>query len=113
MKTALNARITEILDKEYAPLKHWKAFIFWWLSAHGYDHDLQPSTVKFTDGPNDGGIDAIAWPLESQTLNHVLVLQSKFFRRPPTHQEISRFQEAISAIHGPPKDFYEWLVLLC
>ena len=109
MKKKLTARITQILDKEYPAKKHWSAFIYWWLSAHGYDHDLQPSSVKFTDGPNDGGIDAIAWPLESQTLNQVLVLQSKFFRRPPTENEISRFQEAIAAMHGPLTDFRSWL----
>ena len=109
MKKALKTRVTKILDKEYSKHPHWKGFIFWWLSAHGYDHELQPNTVKFTDGKKDGGIDAIAWPLPNQTLDHVLVIQSKFYGQSPTIKDIERFEEAIVAIHGSPKQFNEWL----
>ena len=109
MKKALNGRITQILDKEYPDHKHWKAFIFWWLSAHGHDHELQPETVHFTDGPKDGGIDAIAWPLPNQTLDHVQVLQSKFYRQSPSDKDIERFSQAVRAIKGPLDQFRAWL----
>jgi len=105
MKKALKTRVTKILDKEYSKHPHWKGFVFWWLSAHGFDHELQPNTVKFPDGKKDGGIDAVAWPLPNQTLDHVLVIQSKFYGKSPTIKDIQRFEEAIGAIQGSPTQF--------
>src|ERR1039458_3420683 len=96
----LKDKINDILHKEYPREKRWKAFIYWWLSAHGYDYAPYSDLVKFTDGPHDGGIDAIAWPLEKQGPRDVLVIQSKYFGQPPTKKDIQRFQEAITALRG-------------
>lgn len=105
----LKDRIKRILIKEYAGEKGWKAFIFWWLAANGYEYEVRPSLVEFTDGWKDGGIDIIAWPLENQSRNNVLVVQSKFFGQPPTLSDVQRFQDAIVALNGPLDYFQTWL----
>ena len=63
----LQKKIKRILHKEYPQEKAWKGFIYWWLAANGYDYDIQPSLVEFTDGSKDGRIDVIAWPLGTQS----------------------------------------------
>jgi hypothetical protein len=105
----LKDRIRQILRKEYPREKGWKAFIYWWLAANGYEHDDRSSRVEFTDGPHDGGIDVITWPLESQSRNDLLVVQSKFFGQAPTEKDVERFQEAISALNGRLDQFRTWL----
>ncbi|MDD5544691.1 MAG: AIPR family protein [Acidobacteriia bacterium] len=105
----LKDKIKQILHKEYPEEKAWKAFIYWWLAANGYEYDAGRSLVEFTDGSKDGGIDVIAWPLESQSRKEVLVVQSKYFRQPPTEKELQRFQGAIAALNGSLNDFQTWL----
>lgn len=105
----LKDKIRQILRKEYPSDKGWKAFIYWWLAANGYEYDARRSLVEFTDGWRDGGIDVIAWPIETQSRKEVLVVQSKYFRQPPTSKEIERFQEAIAALNGSLADFQTWL----
>lgn len=105
----LKDKIRQILRKEYLGDKGWKAFIYWWLAANGYEYDARRSLVEFTDGWRDGGIDVIAWPIETQSRKEVLVVQSKYFRQPPTSKEIERFQEAIAALNGSLADFQTWL----
>ena len=89
--------------------KAWKSFVYWWLSANGYDYGQNLSRVVFTDGPSDGGIDVVAWPLENQARNDLLVVQSKYFREPPTAKDILRFRQAIDALNGPLDAFHGWL----
>jgi hypothetical protein len=105
----LKEKITRILRKEYSGKRPWEAFVYWWLSANGYDYEVQPSLVKFVDGPRDGGIDVIAWPLENQTRNDVLVVQSKFFGQSPTSRDIQKFRDAVAAINGSLDEFQTWL----
>jgi hypothetical protein len=105
----LKDKIKQILRKDYREEKAWKAFIYWWLAANGYEYDARRSLVEFTDGSKDGGIDVIAWPLEIQSRKEVLVVQSKYFRQPPTEKELQRFQGAIAALNGSLDDFQTWL----
>jgi len=105
----LKDKIRQILRKEYPSDKGWKAFIYWWLAANGYEYDARRSLVEFTDGWRDGGIDVIAWPISTQSRKEVLVVQSKYFRQPPTSKEIERFHEAIAALNGSLTDFQTWL----
>lgn len=105
----LKSKIRRILRKEYPKEKAWKAFIYWWLDANGYEYDVRPSLVEFTDGARDGGIDVIAWPIESQSRKEILVIQSKYFQQPPTAKEIKRFQQAIAALNGSLNEFQTWL----
>ncbi len=105
----LSGKIKRILRKEYPKEKAWKAFIYWWLDANGYEYDVRRSLVEFTDGAKDGGIDVIAWPIESQSRKEVLVIQSKYFQQPPTAKEVKRFQQAIAALNGSLSEFQTWL----
>ena len=88
----LKDKIKQILRKEYPEEKAWKAFIYWWLAANGYEYDARRALVEFTDGSKDGGIDVIAWPIECQSRKEVLVVQSKYFRQPPTEKELERYR---------------------
>ena len=105
----IKERIRQILRKEYPNEKGWKAFVYWWLSANGYEYDGRRSQINFVDGSGDGGIDVVAWPLENQTRTDVLVVQSKYFGASPTTKDIRRFQDAVTAINGPLSDFQGWL----
>jgi len=105
----LKDKIKQILRKEYPEEKAWKAFIYWWLAANGYEYDARRALVEFTDGSKDGGIDVIAWPIECQSRKEVLVVQSKYFRQPPTEKELERYQGAITALNGSLNDFQTWL----
>lgn len=106
----LKETIRETLKKEYAGEPAWRAFIYWWLAANGYDYEIRrDERVKFVDGWCDGGIDVIAWPLENQSRNEVLIIQSKFFGQPPSEKDLQRFHDAIQAFHGPFDDFQTWL----
>lgn len=105
----LKERIRGILRKEFPGDKHWRSFIYWWLAANGYDHESRRGLVDFVDGAGDGGIDAIAWPLDNQARNEVLVLQSKFFGQPPSDRDLSRFEQAITAFQGSHECFQKWL----
>jgi hypothetical protein len=105
----LKDRIKRTLKKEYVGEPAWKAFIYWWLAANGYDYEIRRERVNFVDGWRDGGIDAIAWPLENQSRNEVLIVQSKYFGQPPTKKDLERFQGAIQALNGPLDDFQNWL----
>lgn len=105
----LTGKLKRILRKEYPKEKAWKAFIYWWLDANGYDYEVRRSLVRFTDGAKDGGIDVIAWPIESQSRKEVLVIQSKYFQRPPTAKEVKRFQHAVAALNGSLSEFQTWL----
>jgi hypothetical protein len=105
----LKKKINLILKNEYAGEKRWKAFIYWWLSANGYEYEIRQTNVNFTDGQHDGGIDAIAWPLENQSRSETLVVQSKYFDRSPSTKDSERFEEAVSALQGPLNEFQTWL----
>jgi hypothetical protein len=105
----LKDKIKQILRKEYPNEKAWKAFIYWWLAANGYEYDTMKSYVEFTDGAKDGGIDVVAWPLEIQSKKEVLVVQSKYFQQPPTEMELLRFQWAIASLNGSLDQFQSWL----
>jgi hypothetical protein len=105
----LKDRIKQTLKKEYAGEPAWKAFIYWWLAANGYDYEIRRERVNFVDGWRDGGIDAIAWPLENQSRNEVLIVQSKYFGQPPTEKDLDRFHAAIQALNGPLDEFQTWL----
>ena len=105
----LTGKVKRILRREYPKEKAWKAFIYWWLDANGYEYDVRRALVEFTDGAKDGGIDVIAWPIESQSRKEVLVIQSKYFQQPPTAKEVKRFQEAIAALKGSLSEFQTWL----
>ncbi len=105
----LKSRIGPILKKDYPNEKAWKAFIYWWLAANGYDYEINKDRVIFTDGAKDGGIDAIAWPLESLSGREVLVVQSKYFGQAPTCEELERFEHAKNAIAGTIDNFNDWL----
>jgi hypothetical protein len=52
----LKEKISLILRKEYAGEKRWKSFIYWWLSANGYDYDIRRANVNFTDGTRAQGM---------------------------------------------------------
>lgn len=105
----LKKKIGLILKKEYVGEPRWKAFIYWWLSANGYDYDLRRASVNFTDGQHDGGIDAIAWPLESQSRSETLVIQSKYYDQSPSRKDSERFEEAVAALQGSYDEFQTWL----
>jgi hypothetical protein len=105
----LKHRVRDILRKEYPSEKHWKAFVYWWLAANGYESERAADHVNFVDGWRDGGIDAIAWPLEKHGRDELLVIQSKYFGQEPTEGDLKRFREAVQAINGPLADFHEWL----
>jgi hypothetical protein len=105
----LKDKLKQILRKEYPNEKAWKAFIFWWLAANGYEYDAMQAFVEFTDGAKDGGIDVIVWPLEIQSKKEVLVVQSKYFQQPPTEMELLRFQRAIDSLNGSLDQFQSWL----
>jgi hypothetical protein len=105
----LKDTIKQILRKEYPGEKAWKAFVYWWLAANGYDYEIRRERVNFVDGWRDGGIDAIAWPLENQSRNEVLVVQSKYFGQQPTEKDLARIQEAIAALNGSLEEFQAWL----
>lgn len=105
----LKQTITGILDKEYPGQKHWKAFVYWWLTANGYDYGPRPASVEFVDGWRDGGIDVIAWPLENQARKTVLVVQSKFYGQSPTENDIEKFRDAVNALNGSLDEFNTWL----
>jgi hypothetical protein len=105
----LKGRIHKILRSDYPGEPAWKAFIYWWLAANGYDYEIRRDRVSFVDGTRDGGIDVVAWPIESQSRNEVLVLQSKYFGQPPTESDLRRFDEAITALQGPLDSFQTWL----
>jgi hypothetical protein len=105
----LKDRFKRTLKKEYVGEPAWKAFIYWWLAANGYDCEIRRERVNFVDGWRDGGIDAIAWPLENQNRNEVLIVQSKYFGQPPTKKDLERFQGAIQALNGPLDDFQNGL----
>jgi hypothetical protein len=105
----LKNRIQKILRSEYPDEKSWKGFIYWWLEANGYDYDIRRDRVNFVDGSGDGGIDVIAWPIETQSRNEVLVLQSKYFWQAPSAQDLRSFETAVSALQGPIDEFHAWL----
>jgi len=105
----LKDRIRATLRKEFPEEKAWKGFIYWWLAANGYEYSDHQALVSFVDGASDGGIDAVAWPLEAQSRKEVLVVQSKFFGQAPTSKDLERFQEAIDAFEGPMEEFQGWL----
>src|SRR6266704_2902254 len=105
----LKDRVRQILRKEYTGEKAWKAFVYWWLAANGYDYEIRRERVNFVDGWRDGGIDAIAWPLENQSRNDVLLIQSKYFGQSPSEKDLQRFQDAIAALSGPLDEFQSWL----
>lgn len=102
--------IKQILRKHYSGIKPWKAFIYWWLAANGYDYDVRREhRVRFVDGRQDGGLDAIAWPLENQSHNRIFVVQSKYYDQQPTAKDLARFREAIEALNGSLNEFQDWL----
>jgi hypothetical protein len=105
----LKSRIQKILRSEYPAERNWKGFIYWWLEANGYDYDVRRDRVDFVDGSGDGGIDVIAWPIESQSRNEVLVLQSKYFWQAPSSHDLQSFEAAVSALQGPLDEFQAWL----
>jgi hypothetical protein len=105
----LKDRIKEILRKEYAGERPWRAFIYWWLAANGYAYEIHSESINFVDGPSDGGIDVIAWPLENQGRNDVLIIQSKYFGQSPSEKDLERFHGAIAALKGPLDAFHTWL----
>jgi hypothetical protein len=105
----LKVKIKQTLKKEYVGEPAWKAFIYWWLAANGYDYEIRRERVNFVDGWRDGGIDAVAWPLENQSRNEVLIVQSKYFGQPPSEKDLERFQGAIQALNGPLDEFQNWL----
>jgi hypothetical protein len=105
----LKERIQAILRSEYPNDRGWKGFIYWWLSANGYDYEVRRDRVSFVDGSGDGGIDVIAWPIESQSRNEVLVLQSKYFWQSPSSEDLRGFEVAVAALQGSLKEFHAWL----
>ena len=105
----LKDKIKKILHKEYADEPGWRAFIYWWLSATGYEYDDRRGLVEFTDGQRDGGIDVIAWPVQSHSRKDVLVVQSKYYRQPLTERDLDRFADAVAALRGPQAGFQAWL----
>lgn len=78
----LKESIRKIVREEYPTERHWSAFTRWWLSAEGYDYRANSNQVKFVDGANDGGLDAIALPLEDAAKDTIFVVQSNFMRIP-------------------------------
>lgn len=102
-------KIKKLLHNGFSGQPAWKGFIFWWLAANGYEYEIRSENVSFVDGSSDGGIDAIAWPLEKQGQDDILVLQSKFFGQPPTDNDLRRFVEAVEALNGPYDNFLTWL----
>jgi hypothetical protein len=106
----LQEKIKRILLTDYVGEKRWKAFIYWWLAANGYEYEIRRDDhVRFVDGWRDGGIDAIAWPLENQSRKEILVVQSKYFGQAPTQKDLQRFQTAIDALNGSRDEFHMWL----
>lgn len=97
------------LRKEFSDFPHWKGFIYWWLSALGYDHTSQPNQVKFVDGAHDGGIDVVALPLEDRAIDSIFVVQSKFFGSSPSGKDLRQFFVAVDAIQGTHAEFLDWL----
>ncbi len=84
-----------------------QAFVDWYVEAEFGD-------VKwhFTDGPNDGGIDALVW-LDDEKLP-VVIIQSKFSRkigaRTLAQNAYERFSEVVDLFCGRDEDAFElWL----
>lgn len=105
----LKESIRKIVKEEYPGESHWAAFTRWWLSAEGYDYRANPNQVKFVDGANDGGIDAIALPLEDAAKDTIFIVQSKFYSRSPSAHDLARFIGAVHAIRGGRANFLVWL----
>ena len=105
----LKESIRKIVREEYPTERHWSAFTRWWLSAEGYDYRANSNQVKFVDGANDGGLDAIALPLEDAAKDTIFVVQSKFYAHSPKASDLERFIGAVRAIRGGRPEFLEWL----
>lgn len=105
----IKGRFDVLLRKDYPDAPRWKAFIYWWFAANGYSYDVHRDRVLFVDGANDGGIDAVAWPLEHQGHDEIVVLQSKYFGQPLAQKDLDRFEEAVAALTGPLSRFQGWL----
>lgn len=106
---SLKEQIRSLVKEEYAGEPHWAGFTRWWLAAEGYDYRANPNQVKFVDGAHDGGIDAVALPLEDVAKDTIFVVQSKFYANSPTAHDVARFVGAVRAIRGSRKEFLEWL----
>jgi len=105
----LKEQIRGLVKEDYSGEPHWAGFTRWWLAARGYDYRANPRQVKFVDGAHDGGIDAIALPLEDVAKDTIFVVQSKFYSKSPTAQDVARFVGAVRAIRGSRNEFMEWL----
>lgn len=105
----LKERIRKVVKEEYPGEANWAGFTRWWLAAEGYDYRANPQLVKFVDGASDGGIDAVALPLEDIAKDTIFVVQSKFYSKSPTKEDVKRFVDAVRAIRGTKTDYLEWL----
>jgi hypothetical protein len=106
---SLKERIRKVVKEEYPREANWAGFTRWWLAAEGYDYRANPQLVKFVDGARDGGIDAVALPLEDIAKDTIFVVQSKFYSKSPTREDVKRFVDAVRAIRGNRTEYLEWL----
>src|SRR6266702_570549 len=87
--------LRERAEKNFKGHLH-KSFIDWYVEA-----EFGQAKWDFTDGPNDGGIDAIVW--RPGEIPPVLLLQSKFAERAGCHllarHAYRDFREVVDAFH--------------
>ena len=105
---SLYDEVVPILNQEYPGVKEWKSFAMWWLLAHGLDYRGQEKDY-LVDGSGDGGFDVLSWPLPGFNEDAIHIIQSKYYRNPPTLAQIERFLEAIDAVSGSRKEYDLWL----
>lgn len=98
--------LKERADKYFKGLLH-QAFIDWYVEA-----EFGQLKWEFTDGPNDGGIDAVVWR-RPEDKPQVIILQSKFSEK-VGKQELVRhafkdFRRVVEAFHRRDDAFDDFL----
>jgi len=98
--------LQERADKQFKGHLH-QAFIDWYIEAE-FGH----LKWEFTDGANDGGIDAVVWR-KPEDRPCVIILQSKFSEKiggQTVHQSAYKdFQRVVNAFHRRDEAFDEFL----
>jgi hypothetical protein len=98
--------LQERADKQFKGHLH-QAFIDWYIEAE-FGH----LKWEFTDGANDGGIDAVVWR-KPEDKPSVIILQSKFSEKigaQTVHQSAYiEFQRVVNAFHRRDEAFDEFL----
>src|SRR5260370_22344221 len=98
--------LKERADKNFKGHLH-QAFIDWYVEA-----EFGPLKWEFTDGPNDGGIDAVVWR-KPDDKPRVIIVQSKFSEKiggQKLHRSAYRdFERVVNAFYHQEDAFDEFL----